>query len=458
MVKLIGMLNRFNPVRVLVIGDFMLDTYTTGKVKRVSPEAPVSILHVQKEESLAGGAGNVALNLMALGAKVFVIGRVGQDIAGDELKESLEREGVFADGLIYQKGFKTPVKNRLIADFQQVLRVDFETISPLPEAIEDEILQIIPSFLDQVQIVAVSDYAKGFLTPSLLRAIIEQSKQRDIPVIVDPKGDDFTKYNGATIIKPNLSEAFAAARLVPPDSLEIVAKNIFASCEIDSLLITKSEAGISLFHRGGTCLDFPVRSKEVKDVTGAGDTVLATITLALANSLDVKYAVQLANIAAGIAIERIGCARVDLSDLAERLLEFDVENKIFDEEHLYALQQVLKGKRFIVLGLDSTMGMTTEIFRSLRKLAGKDQEKKLIVYVKDDEPSEDFILMLSSFSEVDFIVLKCESLRSLCDVIHPHQIYVMEDDGKLSRVEHATALLSRMRDTPSIAAARTFFK
>ena len=457
MVKLIGMLNRFNPVRVLVIGDFMLDTYTTGKVKRVSPEAPVSILHVQKEESLAGGAGNVALNLVALGAKVFVIGRVGQDIAGDELKECLEREGVFSDGLMYQKGFKTPVKNRLIADFQQVLRVDFETISPLPEALEDEILQIIPSFLDKVQIVAISDYAKGFLTTTLLKSIIEQAKARDIPVIVDPKGDDFTKYNGATIIKPNLSEAFAAARLVPPDSLEKVAKNIFASCEIDSLLVTKSEAGISLFHRGGVSQDFPVRSKEVKDVTGAGDTVLATITLALANSLDVKYAAQLANIAAGIAIERIGCARVDLSDLAERLLEFDVENKIFDEEHLYALQQVLKGKRFIVLGLDSKTGMTIEIFRSLRKLAGKDQEKKLIVYVKDDEPSEDFILMLSSFSEVDFIVLKCESLRSLCDVIHPHQIYAMEEDGKLSRLEHATALLSRMRDAPVVPPLRTFF-
>jgi D-beta-D-heptose 7-phosphate kinase/D-beta-D-heptose 1-phosphate adenosyltransferase len=451
MVKLIGMLNRFNPVKVLVIGDFMLDTYTSGKVKRVSPEAPVSILHVQKEESLAGGAGNVALNLVALGAKVFVVGRVGQDIAGDELKECLEREGVFSDGLIYQKGFKTPVKNRLIADFQQVLRVDFETISPLPEALEEEIIQMLPSVLDKVEIVAISDYAKGFLTKKLLQAVIHQAKERKIPVIVDPKGDDFAKYDGATIIKPNLSEAYAAARLVPPDSLEKVAKNIFASCKIDSLLITKSEAGIALFHRNGLCQDFPVRSKEVKDVTGAGDTVLATITLALANSLDVKYAAQLANIAAGIAIERIGCARVDLSDLAERLLEFDVENKIFDEEHLYALQQVLKGKRFIVLGLDSRTGMTVEIFRALRKLAGKGHGKKLIVYVKDDEPSEDFVLMLSSFSEVDFIVLKCESLRSLCDVIHPHQIYMMGEEGSLSRVEHASALLSRMRESQDLS-------
>jgi D-beta-D-heptose 7-phosphate kinase/D-beta-D-heptose 1-phosphate adenosyltransferase len=447
MVKLIGMLSRFNPVRVLVIGDFMLDTYTTGKVKRVSPEAPVSILHVEKEESLAGGAGNVALNLVALGAKVTVVGRVGQDIAGDELKEGLEREGVQTDCLIYEKGFKTPVKNRLIADLQQVLRVDFETISPLPEALEVGILKQIPSLLDKVQIVAISDYGKGFLTLSLLERVIEMAKERKIPVIVDPKGNDFSRYSGATILKPNLSEAYAAARLVPPVPLEQVADKIFETCKVDSLLITKSEAGISLFHKNGVSQNFPVRSKEVKDVTGAGDTVLATISLALANDLDLKYAAQLANIAAGIAIERSGCARVDLSSLAERLLEFDVENKIFDEEHLYALQQVLKGKRYIVLGLDSQMGMTIEVFRTLRKLADREKEKKLIVYIKDNDPIEDFILMLSSFAEVDFIVLKCESLRSLCDVIHPHQIYTMEKDGKVKMLEHASALLSRMRDS-----------
>ncbi len=450
MVKLIGLLSRFNPVRVLVIGDFMLDTYTTGKVKRVSPEAPVSILHVEKEESWAGGAGNVALNLVALGAKVSVVGRVGQDIAGDELKECLERQGVGTEGLIYQKGFKTPVKNRLIADLQQVLRVDFETVSSLPDYLEKEVLLKIPEMLNGVQIIAISDYAKGFLSRFLLQSIIQMAKEFSIPVIVDPKGDDFSKYNGASMIKPNLSEAYAAARLPRGEPLEKVASSIFSSVEVDSLLITKSEAGISCFHRSGTAQDFPVRSKEVKDVTGAGDTVLATISLALANSLDIKYAAQLANIAAGIAIERSGCARVNLSDLAERLLEFDVENKIFDEEHLYALQQVLKGKRYVVLGLDSRVGMTTEVFRTLRKLSGKDEEKKLIIYIKDDEPNEEFILMLSSFSEVDFIVLKCESLRSLCDVIHPHQVYVMEVDGSLGLLEHASALLSRMRDSQNV--------
>src|SRR3989304_3519596 len=131
MVKLSGMLSRFSPVRVLVIGDFMLDTYTTGKVKRISPEAPVSVLHVQKEESRPGGAGNVVLNLVSLGASVVAVGRIGYDIAGEQLRDSLESEGVNVENLILQKGYKTPVKNRLIADAQQVLRVDFETLSPL---------------------------------------------------------------------------------------------------------------------------------------------------------------------------------------------------------------------------------------------------------------------------------------------------------------------------------------
>ncbi|MCX6990245.1 MAG: D-glycero-beta-D-manno-heptose-7-phosphate kinase [Chlamydiae bacterium] len=450
MVKLIGMLSRFNPVKVLVIGDFMLDTYTTGKVKRISPEAPVSILLVQKEESLPGGAGNVALNLASLGAKVFAVGRVGCDIAGDELRESLEKEGVNIDGIVYQKGCKTPVKNRLIADSQQVLRVDFETITPLPDDIEQQIIEQLPELLDKVQIVAISDYGKGLLSRSLLSEVISLAKKRNIPVIVDPKGDDFTKYFGATVIKPNLTEAIAAAKLSPSASLDEVAASLLKISESEMLLITRSEAGMSLYHKSGSSLDFPVRSKEVKDVTGAGDTVLAMISVAMANMLDIKYAAQLANIAAGLAIERLGCARINLSDMSERLLEFDVDNKIFDEEHLFALQQALKGKRYIVLGLESHQGMSTAIFKSIRKLASRDEEMKLIVYVMDNHPDEEFVSLLSSLAEVDFIVLKCESLMNLCEIIHPHQVYVMENSDKLILLDHATALLARVKDSANV--------
>ncbi|MBY0528629.1 MAG: HldE protein [Rhabdochlamydiaceae bacterium] len=452
MVKLSGKLRRFGPVRVLVIGDFMLDTYTTGKVKRISPEAPVSVLHVQKEESRPGGAGNVVLNLISLGAKVSVIGRIGYDIGGEQLRDSLECEGVDIEHLFLQKGYKTPVKNRLIADAQQVLRVDFETITPLPEQLEQLVIEQLPPLLEKVNIIAISDYGKGFLSRSLLKEIIEAARLKEIPVIVDPKGDDFTKYQGATVIKPNLAEAYNAAKLPVGAPLEEVASSILRASNVEMLLITRSEAGISLFNKEGHRFDFPVRTKEVKDVTGAGDTVTAMISVALANNLDINYGAQLANIAAGMAIERLGCARISLSEMSERLLEYDVENKIFDEEHLFALQQALKGKRYTVLGLESREGMSTALFRSLRKLASRDEEKKLIVYVRDNDPDEEFISLLSSLAEVDFIVLKCESLKNLCEIIHPHQVFVFEDD-KLVILDHATALLERMRENREKAAS-----
>ncbi len=449
MVKLSGMLSRFSPVKVLVIGDFMLDTYTTGKVKRISPEAPVSVLHVQNEESRPGGAGNVVLNLVSLGAKVIAIGRIGYDSAGEDLRDALESEGVDVDHLILQKGYQTPVKNRLIAEAQQILRVDFETISPLAEPVEAEVLQRLPPLLDQVQIIAISDYGKGFLSRSLLKHIIALAAEKNIPVIVDPKGEDFTKYSGAAVIKPNLTEAYAAAKLPREAPLDQVASVILQTCGVEMLIITRSEAGISLFNKAGQQFDFPVRSKEVKDVTGAGDTVLSMISIALANTLDIKYAAQLANIAAGMAIERLGCARITLSEMSERLLEYDVENKIFDEEHLFALQQVLMGKRFTVLGLNSMHGMSTALFRSLRKLSFRDAEKKLIVYVRDTDPDEEFVSLLSSLAEVDFIVLKCESLKNLCDIMHPHQVFIMEND-KLVALDHASALLSRVQEGLSV--------
>lgn len=439
------MLSRFSPVRVLVIGDFMLDTYTTGKVKRISPEAPVSVLHVQKEESLPGGAGNVVLNLVSLGAKVIAVGRIGYDLAGENLRDFLEREGVNIENLILQKGYKTPVKNRLIADAQQILRVDFETVSLLTKQLEELVIERLPPLIEKVQIVAISDYGKGFLSRSLLTKVIQMAHEKQIPVIVDPKGDDFSKYFGATVIKPNLAEAYAAAKLPLEASLEEVAEAILKTCGVEMLIITRSESGISCFNKAGQRFDFPVRSKEVKDVTGAGDTVLSMISVALANKLDIKYGAQLANIAAGMAIERLGCARINLSEVAERLLEFDVENKIFDEEHLFALQQALKGKRYTVLGVDSTHGMSTALFRSLRKLASRDSEKKLIVYVRDNDPDTEFVSLLSSLAEVDFIVLKCESLKNLCEIIHPHQVFIMEKD-RLIALDHASALISSVRD------------
>lgn len=322
---LLGELNRFRSFRALVIGDFMLDAYTSGRVKRISPEAPVQILEVLKQESRPGGAGNAVLNLIALGGSVVVFGRIGADQAGNELHATLKKAGADVSALLIEPGYQTPIKNRLIADSQQLLRVDFEKITSVGVELESLAIARMQELIPSMQVVAISDYGKGFLSHRVISAAIDIAQSEHVPCIVDPKGIDFTKYRGATLLKPNLGEAHAAAKMSIDVPLDEVSREIFKTTEVRRLLITRSEAGMSLFEREGSRIDFPVRSREVKDVTGAGDTVLAVICSSLANGIDLRVAAQLANIAAGIAIERMGCVQVDLSAIGERLLETDFE-------------------------------------------------------------------------------------------------------------------------------------
>lgn len=423
----------------MVIGDFLVDTYTIGKAKRISPEAPVAVVNVQKTEQKAGGAGNAVLNLVSLGSQVVAVGRIGFDLMGEFLRNSLSSEGIIVDGLFVEPRYQTPVKNRIIADGQQVVRVDFEEVSSLSESVEQQIIDALPHLLKDVAVIAISDYGKGLLTRTLLSTLIEQARNKGISIIADPKGVDFSKYRGATIIKPNLSEAIIAAGLGHDVPLEQVANKILHITQSETLMITRSEKGISLFHRDGQREDFPVQIREIKDVTGAGDTVLAMVTCAIANGLSVGTAAQLANVAAGIAIEHFGCARVSLDELAHRLLEKDVTNKVFDKEHLYALQKVLKGKKFILLGLNSSEGINT----ILKKILQLKQEKdiQLLVYIKDSDPSDEFIDVLTSLSCVDYIILSGESFREFSSRIEPSTVYTLES-GDLVKLEQASLLIT----------------
>lgn len=405
MVKLAGIFGKFQPIKALLIGDFMLDKYTTGTIKRISPEAPVSVLHVEKDHSLPGGAGNVVLNLLSLKAEVTAIGRVGRDKDGEDLIHSLKKEGANVDHILFQEDYPTPIKNRLIASSQQVIRIDKEKICPLDKNLEDSLIKKLSKLIRDKQVVALSDYGKGFLSNRLIEAVALTCRKFKVPLIVDPKGIDFSKYRHANIIKPNLSEAYAAANLSSHEPLEKVAEVLFKITSADKLVVTRSENGITLFDKKRK--DFPVRSKEVKDVTGAGDTVLAMIAACIGNGFDIEEAMHLSNIAAGIAIEHLGCARVSLSDLAKRLLEIDADNKIFEESHLFALKEVLRDKKFSVLVLDSKEGMSTALFKAIFKLS-KDNSK-LIVYLKDSRPDQDFISLVSSLSLIDYIILKQKS-------------------------------------------------
>jgi rfaE bifunctional protein kinase chain/domain len=440
MVRLTGTFSRLGNCKVLVVGDFLLDAYTIGKAKRISPEAPVAVVNVMREEHRPGGAGNVVLNLLSMGCEVAAVGRVGNDASGQLLLNVLQEENVDVRGMVSQQGYPTPVKNRIIAENQQIVRVDHEQILPLPEQLEQQLIEALPALLQDIKIIAISDYGKGFLSRTFLAAIIENGLVKGIPVIADPKGTDFTKYSRATIIKPNLSEAFAAAGLSTDTPLEQVAAKVLDQTQSQMLMVTRAEAGISLFHRNGQRHDFPVRAKEVKDVTGAGDTVLAMLTCAMANGLPVSEAIQLSNVAAGLSIERLGCARISLSDLARRLLEHDVANKVFDEEHLFALQEALRGRQFALLALSGEQGFTSKIFSAIH-LLGKRENWDLLIYIKDTHPHEEFINLLSSLNDVDFILLNGESLRSLCNRIVPDEVYDL-DEQSLQKLEGITSLIS----------------
>lgn len=430
MVRLTGPFSRLESCKVLVAGDLMLDTYTFGKARRISPEAPVAVIHVQREENRPGGAGNVILNLVSLGAKVVAIGRIGNDMYGQILKDSLTQENVDVRGLVTQSNYLTTVKNRIIAENQQIVRVDHEQVLPLHEQLEQQIIDDLPTLFKDVSVLALSDYGKGFLTKTLLSALIDFAKQWGIPVITDPKGTDFMKYAGSTILKPNLGEAYAAANLTSDAPLEKVAEKILRQSVAEVLLITRSESGISIFDRSGNRQDFPVRIHEVKDVTGAGDTVLAMLTFAIGNKLPLAEATQLSNVAAGIAIEHLGCARITLTELAQRLLQYDVVNKIFDDEHIYALQQALKGQKVVVLNLSGLEGLTTGLFNSIRNLS-QQSSTKLLINIQNVHTSNDFINILSSLREVDFIILTNNNMHNLSKSLKPQAIYSLANDQLL---------------------------
>lgn len=422
MVRLTGTISRLTSRKILVVGDLMLDTYTIGKARRISPEAPVAVIQVTSEENRPGGAGNVILNLRSLGADVALIARVGNDSSSEILRDALKQEKVDISGLFVQQGFSTPLKNRVIADNQQIVRVDYEQVIPLPELLEQQIVDALPKLLEGVDAIAISDYGKGFLTRSLLSSIIEQAKSRNIPVITDPKGNDFTKYSGTTVIKPNLSEAYAAANMLPDASLDAAAHRLLQLVNAQTLMITRSEHGITTFQSNGERQDFPVKSREIKDVTGAGDTVLATLTYAIANGLSIAEAVQLSNISAGIAIEHFGCARISLSELARRLLEFDAVNKVFDSEHMAALYEALRGREYNLLGLSGSEGMTSSVFSAIHNLS-KNTDRDLVVFLRDAEPDSDFVSMIASLNDIKFIIVQSDHASDLCEAIAPVGIF-----------------------------------
>jgi rfaE bifunctional protein kinase chain/domain len=311
-------LTRFPETRILVIGDLIIDHFIWGSVTRISPEAPVPVVNVTRENLLLGGAANVLNNIYALGGKGEICGVVGQDFMGNHLLELLQKLGSPATGTVRTGDRPTTKKTRVIAQHQQVVRFDREKTGTFPEEVLTELFAFLDKNLATFQAVIVSDYNKGMISVELMTLLMKKLRfQSTIPVIVDPKPHHMERFTGVTIMTPNLHEAEVMAGLPITNEEELLqaAETIMAKLELKALLITRGEAGMALFEQGHTPLLIPTMAREVFDVTGAGDTVVATLALGLAAGLEFTEAAALANRAAGIVVGKLGTATVSPAEI-----------------------------------------------------------------------------------------------------------------------------------------------
>lgn len=374
-------IGNFENRRVVVVGDVMLDCYLFGSADRISPEAPVPVLRVTGEKMLPGGAGNVARNIISLGAKATLLAKIGQDEAGNLLEKLLSDMGV--DTMLRRDpSVCTIVKLRAIAHQQQLLRIDVEPTFPPNAPLEENGDWLV--CLSECHAIILSDYAKGVLRQP--RDLIEAARSRGLPVIVDPKGVDFERYRGSTVITPNLAEFEAVVgRCV--DDAEIVTRGeaLRAQLGLDAVLVTRSERGMSLIARGQRPIHLLAQAREVYDVTGAGDTVVATLGAGLAAGMGMREAVSLANLAAALVVAKLGTATVSVAELRTALkIDMPIRKGVCRENELFALvQQARAAGQTVVMTngcFDVLHAGHIDFLEGVRALGDR-----LIVAVNDDD-------------------------------------------------------------------------
>jgi D-beta-D-heptose 7-phosphate kinase/D-beta-D-heptose 1-phosphate adenosyltransferase len=312
---------RFPQASVLVVGDLILDHYVMGKVSRISPEAPVPVVHVESETLRLGGAANVFNNILALGGKADLCGAIGADESGRLLMKELGAKRSGRGGIVIDHDRPTTRKSRVIAHNQQIVRYDIEGRHELKVTLQRRILRYLESRLRELSCVVVSDYAKGVVSASLMSEITRLAALRRVPVIVDPKVEHFGYYKGVTVITPNHLEATQASGLHGDDDQTIneAGAMIRQRLGCQSVLITRGEKGMSLYEGDGASWHLPTQARQVYDVTGAGDTVIGTLALALSAGASIKHGAMLANHAAGIVVGMVGTATVSPEQLSEAL-------------------------------------------------------------------------------------------------------------------------------------------
>jgi D-glycero-beta-D-manno-heptose-7-phosphate kinase len=322
--KLSKIIDRFPKTRVLVVGDAVMDHYIWGSVSRISPEAPVPVVNVTRETVLLGGAANVVNNIRTLGGEVGICGVIGNDAAGKQLQHLLHTQKISTDGLIVDPGRPTTIKTRVIAHQQQMVRFDRETREGISRETHHRIFEHVADRAgDGLDAIVISDYCKGVVTKDLVRDIVRLARKRGIIVSVDPKVSHFGIYSGVTVLTPNTKEASLGARIEIEDDASLLraGKGLLARLACDAVLITRGEHGMSLFEKGGRVTHIPTVARDVFDVTGAGDTVISALTLAMAAGARISDAAKIANYAAGIVVGVVGTATVSPLRLKQRIAE-----------------------------------------------------------------------------------------------------------------------------------------
>ena len=441
-------------LRIAVIGDLMVDRYVFGDVSRISPEAPVPVNRVKQMKEVLGGAANVAANLANLDVHVYVGGVAGQDTHGNLLQDLLDSNGIDKSGVVISRDRSTITKMRILGDRQQMMRLDFETVRDVEQQEEEELISWLDSLCQKgLDGIVISDYGKGVCTDSILEKIFNLANCYKIPTIVDPKGSQWEKYNGATYITPNvkeLSERVGYSITNDDDKIVTAAKEVLATNNIQYIIATRSEKGISIIARDGRIWHNPATQQDVFDVSGAGDTVVATMICSIAANLSMRTALHVANGAAGIVVSKVGTYpihRQELIDLWMSLQEGKyVEKSVYSWEEMKSIVQQWQDRGDIVVFTNGCFdilhrGHITYLQeaaqlgdRLIIGLNSNDSVRRLKGETRPLVDEEDRAYLLSALGCVDGVVLFNEDTPSqLLEIIRPN-ILVKGGDYKVDDV------------------------
>jgi D-beta-D-heptose 7-phosphate kinase/D-beta-D-heptose 1-phosphate adenosyltransferase len=455
--------DRFSDVRVLCVGDVMLDRFVSGQVKRISPESPVPILSISGTKSFPGGAANVARNIASLGGLCTLVGVVGQDAVARELHETMRAIDGLTCAFCATPDRPTSEKIRFVAHGQHMLRADAEVTDPIGHEIAKELIESIENLASAHDVMVLSDYAKGLLTDEVVRACIEIAQRQHLPIVVDPKSVNLRRYAGATVITPNSKEVLDATGIDPTEDdgrAEEAGSAILGSAGVEAVLLTRAHRGMTLVRAAGPPLHIEASAREVFDVVGAGDTVIATLSLALGAKLDLPESARLANFAAGVVVGKRGTATVTQTELADEVLRLSrgslqsLQNKIMSREDAIELARTWRRNGFKV-------GFTNGCFDILHvgHLAilafSRQNSGRLIVAVNSDasvrrlkeagrpiNSESDRAMVLAALSAVDAVVVFDEETPlALIEELNP-DVLIKGADYTIDNIVGARHVLS----------------